>query len=98
MGLKLFGQKWVGGILSFIATSPDLGTPFLIFHVSYIRGSNRADQDELNLLSFDLLAGLWPEIWAVKVGLISLHPGYPTFNNQPYGQILSDLHDFNIYG
>ena len=88
----------MGGILSFIATSPDLETPLLMFEVSYIWGSNRADQDELNLLSFDLLARLWPEIRAVKVGSISLHPGYTTFNNQLCGQILSDLHDFNIYG
>jgi len=98
VGLKLFGQKWVGGILSFLASSPSLGTPLLMFQVPYIWGSNRADPDELNLLSFDLSARLWPEIWAVKVGSISLHPGYTTFNNQPCGQILPDLHDFNIYG
>jgi len=84
--------------LSFIATSPDLETPFLRFHVSYIWGSNRTDQDELNLLSFDLWACLWPEIQAVKVGPISLHPGYTTFKNHLCAQILSDFHDFNIYG
>jgi len=98
VGLRLFGQKWVGGILSFVATSPDLGTTLLMFQVSYIRGSNRTDQDKENLLLFDLSARLWPEIRAVKVGVISFHRGYATFNNQPCGQILSDFHDFNIYG
>jgi len=97
VGLKLFGQKWVGGILSFLATSPSLGTPLLVFQGSYIWESNKADQDDLNLLSFDLSARLWLEIRAVKVGSISLHPGYTTFNNQPCGQIISDLHDLNIY-
>ena len=85
-------------MLSFIATSPDLGTPLLMFQVSYIRGFNRTDQDEENLILFDLSARLWPEIRAVKVGTISLHPGYTTFNNKPCGQILSKFHDFNIYG
>jgi hypothetical protein len=96
VGLRLFGQKWVGEILSFMATSPDLGSPLLIFHVSYIWGFNRADQDEENLLLFDLSARLWPEIRAVKVSPMSLHPGYTTFSNQPYGQILSDFYDFDV--
>ena len=68
-----------------------------MFYVSYILASNRVDQDELNLLLFDLSACLWVEIRAVKVGQISLHPGYTTFNNQPCGQILSDFYDFDIY-
>jgi len=88
----------VGGILSFLATSGAVETWLLMFQVSYIWGSDRADRDELNLLLFDLLAGLWLEIRAVKVGSISIDSGYTTFNNQPCGQILSDLHDFNSYG
>ena len=87
----------MGGILSFIATSHGLETPLLTFHVFYILGSSRADQDEENLLLFDLPAPPWPEIRAVKVGPISVHLGYATFTGYPLRQVLTDLHGFDIY-
>jgi len=98
VGLKLFGQKWLGGILSFLATLPSLGTLFPTFQVSYIWGSNRTYQDESNLVLFDLSAFLWPEIWAIKVGPISVHPGYATFGGQPCDQMLTVFDDFNVVG
>jgi hypothetical protein len=93
-----FSLKVPGGILRFMPTSPGMETPLLMFCESYVLASNRGDQDEENLLLLYLSAPLWPEIWPVKVGPISYHWVYTTFNNQSCGQILSDFHDFDIYG
>jgi hypothetical protein len=46
VGLRLFGQKWMGGILSFIATSAASGTPLLMIQVFHIWASYRVNQDE----------------------------------------------------
>ena len=93
-----FSLKVPGGILGFVPTSPGLETPLLRMHGSYVLVSNRVRPGELNLLLFDLSACLWPELRAIKVGSISFNPGYTSLSTQPCGQILSDLHDFDIYG
>jgi len=41
-----FSGEEQGGILGFMPTSPELGTPLSILQVSYILASNRVGQDD----------------------------------------------------
>jgi len=91
-------SKTQGGILGFMPTSPELETPLLMVHVSYISVSNRVGLDEQNLLLFDLSAPLWPEIWAVKVREILPPWDVTTFMSQPLIQILTVFDEFDFVG